>query len=117
MRDRETLALQVINLIAEHNGDLNAAFPNPFRFHNQRRGRKQAFFDRELAHLLTERDPVHPWGWEANGAYFVRPNQNAISAFVDGRLDIVPHRWRAGHGKPKSKETSQAEEAAGHDKG
>ena len=106
MNDRKALALQVINRIAEHNGDLNAAFPNPFRFHNHRRGRRQAFFDRELAHLLTERDPVQPWGWEANGAYFVRPNQNAISAFVDGRLDTVPHRWRAGHGKPKNRETS-----------
>ena len=100
MTDRQTIAQQVLDRIAACEGNLNLAFPDPFRFSNNQRGRRQAFFDRELAHLLTERDPTKPWGWEANGAFFVVPNRKAVEAFVAGDLDIVPHRWRTGHGKP-----------------
>jgi hypothetical protein len=101
MNVRKTLAQQVLDRITDHGGDLNSAYPNPFRFQNHKLGRRQAFFDRELAHLLTERDPSRPWGWDADGAYFVRPNSKAIVAYVDGRLDIVPHNWRSGNGRPQ----------------
>ena len=100
MTDRQAITQQFLDRIAEHGGDLNSAFPNPFRFHNHRYGRKKAFYDRELAHLLTERDTTKPWGWSANGAYFVRPNQKAVEAFAAGDLSVTHHRWRTGHGMP-----------------
>lgn len=103
MTDRQTIAQQVLDRIAEHSGDLNAAYPNPFRFHKDQHGRPQAFKDRELAHLLTERDPEKPWGFEANGSFFVRPNPRAIEAFVAGHLSVVEHRWPTGNGKPRKK--------------
>lgn len=103
MTDRKTVAHEALERIARHGGDLNAAYPNPFRFNKHRQGRREAFFDRELAHLLTERDPSRPWGWEANGAYFVRPNQKAVEAFIAGSLTVTDHRWRTGHGKLSKK--------------
>lgn len=110
MTDRKTIAQGVLDRIANHDGDLNAAYPNPFRFHNRRLGRKQAFFDRELAHLLTERDPSRPWGWDADGSFFVRPNQKAVADFIEGRLTVTDHRWRTGHGKPAKNDVETVEE-------
>ena len=114
MIDRIELSQQILDLIAAHGGNLNAAFPNPFRFHNHRLGRKKAFFDRELAHLLTERDPTKPWGWDADGAYFVRPNPKALAAYIDGNLDIVHHKWRSGHGRPQKKAPDLTDGAEDH---
>lgn len=85
MTDRQITAQRILNRIAEFDGDLNAAFPNPFRFHKKQHGRRQAFLDRELAHHLCERDPSRPWGYEANGAYFVRPCLKALEAFLQNQ--------------------------------
>lgn len=100
MTDRRTQVQLVLDRINEHGGDLNAAFPSPFRFHKHQRGRKQAFHDWELAHLLTERDPEKPWGWEAKGAFFVRPNPKNIDGFINGRLNITTRRSATGQVRP-----------------
>lgn len=100
MTDRTNEANNILERLAEHGWDLNAAFPNPFRFHKHQRGRRRAFHNWGLAHLLTERDPVKPWGWSANGAYFVIPNEKTIAAYVDGRLNIRTRRSPTGQVLP-----------------
>lgn len=89
MTDRAIEANGIIKRLADHGWDLNAAFPNPFRFAKCQHGRRQAFDNWELAHLLTERDPEKPWGWDAKGSYFVRANLRTISDYVGGRLNII----------------------------
>lgn len=100
MTDRKETAQQIYDLLTQHDGDLNAAFPNPFRFLKSQRGRRQAFHDWELAHLLTERDPTKPWGLEAKGAYFVIPNEKTFIEYVEGRLNINTRRSATGQALP-----------------
>lgn len=100
MSDRKTEAQEIYERLAEHGWDLNAAFPNPFRFAKCQHGRRQALHSWELAHLLTERDPERPWGWSANGAYFVIPNEKTITAYVEGRLSIRTRRSPTGQVLP-----------------
>lgn len=111
MTDRKEIAQQIYDRLTEHGGDLNAAFPNPFRFHKHQRGRRQAFYDWELAHLLTEPDPTKPWGWAANGSYFVIPNEKTFTDYVEGRLNITTRRSATGQALPP--EYSPATAAAG----
>ena len=80
MTDRKSIAEELFRKIADHNGDLNAAFPNPFRFHKHQRGRRQAFND---------------WGL----AYFVIPNEKTFIDYVEGRLNITTRR-SANHATP-----------------
>jgi hypothetical protein len=100
MSDKKIEVSRIIEQLVEHSGDLNAAFPDPFRFAKSRRGQRQVFYDWELAHLLTERDPEKPWGWDAKGAYFVIPNQKRIEDYVEGRLKITTRRSATGHCLP-----------------